>query len=58
MPDAEVDANSLRRRVEALLEDDERRRQLGRRMYELATPGAAGEVAERLLSATEKVWRT
>ena len=56
MLDAEVGAGPLRRRVEALLEDDERRRQMGRRMGDLATPGAAGEVAERLLRATEKEW--
>lgn len=56
MLDAEVGARPLRRSVEALLEDDERRQQMGRRMYDLATPGAAGEVAERLLRATEKEW--
>ena len=54
MLDAEVGAWPLRRSVEALLEDDERRQQMGRRMYALATPGAAGEVAERLLRTTEK----
>jgi UDP-N-acetylglucosamine--N-acetylmuramyl-(pentapeptide) pyrophosphoryl-undecaprenol N-acetylglucosamine transferase len=58
MPDAEVDARSLRRRVESLLGDDERRQKLGRRMYDLATPEAAGEVAETLLRSTEKEWRT
>jgi UDP-N-acetylglucosamine--N-acetylmuramyl-(pentapeptide) pyrophosphoryl-undecaprenol N-acetylglucosamine transferase len=51
MPDAEVEASSLRRRVEVLLEDDGRREQMAQRMRGLATPHAAGEVAERLLRA-------
>jgi UDP-N-acetylglucosamine--N-acetylmuramyl-(pentapeptide) pyrophosphoryl-undecaprenol N-acetylglucosamine transferase len=51
MPDAEVDALSLRRRVEDLLYDDERRKQMAKNIRGLATPHAAGEVAERLLRA-------
>jgi UDP-N-acetylglucosamine--N-acetylmuramyl-(pentapeptide) pyrophosphoryl-undecaprenol N-acetylglucosamine transferase len=54
MPDAEVDAASLRRRVEDLLEDDGRRERLAERISSLATPHAAGEVAERLLLARGK----
>jgi UDP-N-acetylglucosamine--N-acetylmuramyl-(pentapeptide) pyrophosphoryl-undecaprenol N-acetylglucosamine transferase len=56
MPDSEVGAASLRGRVEALLEDDERRERLAGRMAGLATPGAAGEVAERLLRARDEEW--
>jgi UDP-N-acetylglucosamine--N-acetylmuramyl-(pentapeptide) pyrophosphoryl-undecaprenol N-acetylglucosamine transferase len=54
--DSEVTAATLRERVEALLSDDERREELARRMRSLATPGAANEVAERLLrvAAREK----
>lgn len=52
MPDAEVSAERLRERVEALLADGERRRELARRMGELATPEASDEVARRLLRAT------
>jgi hypothetical protein len=37
-----------------LLEDDAWREELARRMRTLATPGAAGEVARRLLRAGEK----
>jgi hypothetical protein len=37
-----------------LLDDDARRVELARRMGTLATPGAAGEVAWRLLRAKEK----
>ena len=51
MLDGEVTAASLRRRVEALLEDGERRGKLARRMAALATPGAADAVAARLLLA-------
>jgi hypothetical protein len=39
-----------------LLDDDARREELARGMGALATPGAAGEVARRLLSAGEKEW--
>jgi UDP-N-acetylglucosamine--N-acetylmuramyl-(pentapeptide) pyrophosphoryl-undecaprenol N-acetylglucosamine transferase len=56
MLDAEVGAASLRGRVEDLLEDEERRQTLAARMGALATPRAAGEVAERLLGAGEKEW--
>jgi len=52
--DAEVTAATLRGRVETLLEDDERREELAGRMRALATPGAADEVAGRLLRAAEK----
>jgi UDP-N-acetylglucosamine--N-acetylmuramyl-(pentapeptide) pyrophosphoryl-undecaprenol N-acetylglucosamine transferase len=51
MMDAEVTAGSLRRRVEALLDDDDRREALARGMAALATPGAADAVAWRLLRA-------
>ena len=51
MMDDEVTAESLRRRVESLLKDDERREELAERMAALATPGAADAVAGRLLHA-------
>ena len=54
MPDAEVDAVSLRRRVEDLLEDGGRREHMARQMKSLATPHAAGEVADKLLRARGK----
>jgi UDP-N-acetylglucosamine--N-acetylmuramyl-(pentapeptide) pyrophosphoryl-undecaprenol N-acetylglucosamine transferase len=54
MLDAEVHARALRDRVEDLLADDARRKELARRMGALATPGAAGEVARRLLRAGDK----
>jgi UDP-N-acetylglucosamine--N-acetylmuramyl-(pentapeptide) pyrophosphoryl-undecaprenol N-acetylglucosamine transferase len=54
MLDFEVGARALRDRVEDLLDDDARRVELARRMGTLATPGAAGEVAGRLLRAKEK----
>jgi UDP-N-acetylglucosamine--N-acetylmuramyl-(pentapeptide) pyrophosphoryl-undecaprenol N-acetylglucosamine transferase len=54
MLDSEVGARALRDRVEDLLGDDARREELARRMRTLATPGAAGEVARRLLGAPEK----
>ena len=53
MIDSEVDGRELRTRVEALLDDDKRRERLADRIGSLATPGAAGEVAERLLAAQE-----
>jgi UDP-N-acetylglucosamine--N-acetylmuramyl-(pentapeptide) pyrophosphoryl-undecaprenol N-acetylglucosamine transferase len=56
MLDSEVGATSLRDIVEALLKDDRRREELARRMGALATPDAAGEVALRLLGATQKEW--
>jgi UDP-N-acetylglucosamine--N-acetylmuramyl-(pentapeptide) pyrophosphoryl-undecaprenol N-acetylglucosamine transferase len=54
MFDAEVDARALRDRVEELLADDARREELARRMGALATPGAASEVARRLLRVGDK----
>ena len=54
MPDAEVDAASLRRRVEGFLQDGGRRERMAQRMKGLATPHAAGEVAEKLLRARGK----
>jgi UDP-N-acetylglucosamine--N-acetylmuramyl-(pentapeptide) pyrophosphoryl-undecaprenol N-acetylglucosamine transferase len=54
MLDSEVGTRTLRDRVEALLNDDARREELAGRMGALATPGAAGSVARRLLRATEK----
>jgi UDP-N-acetylglucosamine--N-acetylmuramyl-(pentapeptide) pyrophosphoryl-undecaprenol N-acetylglucosamine transferase len=47
--DPEVTAATLRERVEGLLNDDKRRKELAGRMRSLATPGAADEVAGRLL---------
>jgi UDP-N-acetylglucosamine--N-acetylmuramyl-(pentapeptide) pyrophosphoryl-undecaprenol N-acetylglucosamine transferase len=52
--DADVTAATLRGRVEALLADGERREELAGRMRALSTPGAADEVAGRLLRAAEK----
>ena len=57
MPDSEVSAAVLRARVEELLNDHPRRERLAERIGALATPGAAGEVAERLLGVAEKEWR-
>ena len=54
MMDSEVGATELRTRVEALLDDDLRRERLAERMGALATPGAAAEVAERLLAAAKE----
>jgi len=54
MLDSEVGARELCDRVEDLLDDEARRGELARRMGALATPGAAGEVARRLLCAGEK----
>lgn len=54
MLDSEVTAGSLRARVEELLDDEGRREELSERMRSLATPGAADEVAGRLLGAAEK----
>ncbi|MDQ3589596.1 MAG: UDP-N-acetylglucosamine--N-acetylmuramyl-(pentapeptide) pyrophosphoryl-undecaprenol N-acetylglucosamine transferase, partial [Actinomycetota bacterium] len=51
---SEVSAESLRGRIEGLLDDDGRREELARRMSTLATPGAADEVARRLLDAAQK----
>jgi UDP-N-acetylglucosamine--N-acetylmuramyl-(pentapeptide) pyrophosphoryl-undecaprenol N-acetylglucosamine transferase len=52
--DSEVTAAALRGRVEALLEDDGRRELLAGRMRDLATPGAADELATRLLGAAKR----
>jgi UDP-N-acetylglucosamine--N-acetylmuramyl-(pentapeptide) pyrophosphoryl-undecaprenol N-acetylglucosamine transferase len=52
--DAEVTAPTLRRRVEILLSDEERREELAGRMRALATPQAADEVAGRLLRVAQK----
>ena len=54
LPDSEVTAATLRRRVEALLNDEGRREALAGRMRALATPGAADEVAGRLLRAAKR----
>lgn len=54
MMDDEVTAGSLRRRVEGLLNDDDRREAMARGMAALATPGAADAVARRLLRAAGK----
>ncbi len=50
MLDDEVTANSLRARVEDLLKDTARRKRLASNMQTMATPEAAREVAERLLT--------
>lgn len=55
LPDSEVTAAVLRRRVEALLEDHEKRGAFERRMAELSTPGAADAVAQRLLRTAGEV---
>jgi UDP-N-acetylglucosamine--N-acetylmuramyl-(pentapeptide) pyrophosphoryl-undecaprenol N-acetylglucosamine transferase len=52
--DSEVIAPTLRRRVEILLSDEERREELAGRMRALATPQAADEVAGRLLRVAQK----
>ncbi len=54
MLDSEVDARNLRDRIENLLKNNERRDELAERMKSLATPGAADEVAERLLAASKE----
>ncbi len=46
-----VTAKTLRARVEDLLEDEPRREGLAKNMRSLATPEAAGKVAERLIEA-------
>jgi len=51
MLDDEVNAETLRRRVEELLDDGARRERLAGNMRTLATPKAAAEVAGRLLEA-------
>jgi len=50
MLDDEVTANSLRARVEDLLKDNARRKRLASNVQTMATPEAAREVAERLLT--------
>ena len=52
LPDADVTPETLRQKVEALLQDEARRRELATRIKQLATPEAAAEVAGRLLGAT------
>lgn len=52
--DSEVDPRVLRDRIEDLLEGDKRRLKLASRMTELATPGAAERVAEKLLYAANR----
>jgi UDP-N-acetylglucosamine--N-acetylmuramyl-(pentapeptide) pyrophosphoryl-undecaprenol N-acetylglucosamine transferase len=47
--DSELTAETLRERIENLLDDDERREDLARRIRTLATPEAADLVAGRLL---------
>ncbi len=51
MLDSDVDATTVRDRVEELLNDENRREGLARNMRALSTPRAADEVADRLLSA-------
>lgn len=53
--DSEVDPETLRHRIEGLLNDKERREKLAAKMGELATPEAAQKVADGLLRvANEK----
>ncbi len=52
--DSEVTAETLRSRVEDLLNDEHRRGELARNMRGLATPGAADLVAERLLGVAAR----
>ncbi|HEX2728500.1 MAG TPA: UDP-N-acetylglucosamine--N-acetylmuramyl-(pentapeptide) pyrophosphoryl-undecaprenol N-acetylglucosamine transferase [Rubrobacteraceae bacterium] len=54
MLDAEVNARTLRERIETLLNDDEGRDRLAARVAELATPEAAADVAGRLLAANRE----
>ena len=51
LSDHEVTSETLRGRVEDLLENENRREQLADRIRDLATPDAADRVADRLLSA-------
>ena len=52
--DDKVTAEALRSRVEGLLRDDARREKLAKNMRALATPEAAGKVAEQLLATSAK----
>ncbi len=52
--DSEVSPESLRRRIEDLLNDDERREKLAARMSALATPEASEVVADALLRAARE----
>ena len=54
LPDSEVTATTLRRRVQRLLDDNERRGALAERMRALATPQAADAVAAWLLRAAKR----
>jgi UDP-N-acetylglucosamine--N-acetylmuramyl-(pentapeptide) pyrophosphoryl-undecaprenol N-acetylglucosamine transferase len=54
LPDSEVTAATVRGRVEDLLDDEGRREELADRIRTLATPEAAGQVAERLLGAARR----
>ncbi len=53
MLDNEVTADTLRARVEGLLNDEQRRNDLAANMRSLATPEAAGTVAVQLLEAAK-----
>jgi UDP-N-acetylglucosamine--N-acetylmuramyl-(pentapeptide) pyrophosphoryl-undecaprenol N-acetylglucosamine transferase len=52
--DSEVSPAVLRKRIEELLQDDERRERLAARMEALATPEAAERVADSLLCAANE----
>lgn len=52
--DSEVSPVTLRRRIEDLLDDDQRREELAARVSELATPETSERVAERLIRAAER----
>ena len=54
LADYEVTPNSLRTCVEGLLGDATHRERLAEKMQDLATPGAASEVAEKLLEAANE----
>ena len=51
--DSEVDPETLRKKIEDLLDDKERREKLAVRMNALATPEAAERVADSLLRAAD-----
>lgn len=52
--DSAVSPEMLRKRIEDLLDNSERREMLAARMHELATPEAAAEVADTLIRAANE----
>lgn len=55
LPDAGLDGETLRLRVEALLADENRRLKMSRRLRELSVPQASEKISERLLRASGTV---